>query len=116
MDFKAQIIESETGKEIPVISAGGIWDSKDIKLYERAANLGSSNAEYALGEIFNKGRGVDKNEAEALRWYLKAAEHDHTEAHSEHQISGHDRNGIGKRFFDIVFHNRLTRVPPLFLS
>ena len=37
-------VEKETGKEIPVISAGGIWDGKDVKKY---INLGASGVQMA---------------------------------------------------------------------
>lgn len=37
-------VEKETGKKIPVISAGGIWDSKDIKKF---LNLGASGVQMA---------------------------------------------------------------------
>ncbi len=37
-------IEKETGKNIPVISAGGIWDSKDIKKF---LDLGASGVQMA---------------------------------------------------------------------
>ena len=37
-------IEKETGEDIPVISAGGIWDSKDIRKF---LNLGASGVQMA---------------------------------------------------------------------
>lgn len=37
-------VEKETGKEIPVIAAGGIWDSKDIKKF---LNLGATGVQMA---------------------------------------------------------------------
>ncbi len=37
-------VERETGKEIPVIAAGGIWDSKDIQKF---LNLGASGVQMA---------------------------------------------------------------------
>jgi len=37
-------VEKETGKEIPVISAGGIWDGKDIKKY---LDLGADGVQMA---------------------------------------------------------------------
>ncbi len=48
-------IEKETGKNIPVIAAGGIWDSKDIK---RFLNLGASGVQMAT-------RFVATNECDA---------------------------------------------------
>lgn len=48
-------VEAETGKNIPVIAAGGIWDSKDIK---RFLNLGASGVQMAT-------RFVATNECDA---------------------------------------------------
>lgn len=48
-------IEKETGKEIPVIAAGGIWDKKDI---DKFLNLGSSGVQMAT-------RFVATNECDA---------------------------------------------------
>lgn len=55
-------IEKETGKEIPVIAAGGIWDSKDIK---RFLSLGASGVQMAT-------RFVATNECDASIEFKKA--------------------------------------------
>lgn len=55
-------IEDETGKSIPVISAGGIWDSKDIKKF---LNLGASGVQMAT-------RFVATNECDASIEFKKA--------------------------------------------
>lgn len=55
-------IEKETGKEIPVISAGGIWDSKDIKKF---LDLGASGVQMAT-------RFVATNECDADEDFKKA--------------------------------------------
>lgn len=55
-------IEKETGRKIPVISAGGIWDSKDIK---RFLSLGASGVQMAT-------RFVATNECDASIEFKKA--------------------------------------------
>ena len=55
-------IEKETGKEIPVISAGGIWDGKDIKKF---LDLGASGVQMAT-------RFVATNECDASEEFKKA--------------------------------------------
>lgn len=55
-------IEKETGKEIPVISAGGIWDSKDIKKF---LSLGASGVQMAT-------RFVATDECDASEEFKKA--------------------------------------------
>lgn len=63
-------IEKETGKNIPVIAAGGIWDSKDIK---RFLGLGASGVQMAT-------RFVATNECDASiefkQAYVKAKSED----------------------------------------
>lgn len=55
-------VEKETGKEIPVISAGGIWDGKDIKKF---LDLGASGVQMAT-------RFVATNECDASNEFKQA--------------------------------------------
>lgn len=55
-------IEKETGKNIPIIAAGGIWDSKDIKKF---LSLGASGVQMAT-------RFVATNECDASIEFKKA--------------------------------------------
>ena len=55
-------VENETGKDIPVIAAGGIWDSKDIKKF---LNLGASGVQMAT-------RFVATNECDASTEFKQA--------------------------------------------
>jgi TPR repeat protein len=42
--------------------------------YERAAGLGSADAMYDLGVVYEEGRGVDRDSQQARDWYQKAAD------------------------------------------
>ena len=44
-------------------------------LYKRAAEQGDRQAQYNVGHMYYYGKGVEKNEKEAVKWYKKAAEH-----------------------------------------
>ena len=55
-------VEKETGKEIPVIAAGGIWDGKDIKKF---LDLGASGVQIAT-------RFVATNECDASNEFKQA--------------------------------------------
>ena len=48
----------------------------------KLAELGSAQHQIALGHDYRAGRGVEKNEAEGLKWYRKAAEQRHAWAAS----------------------------------
>ncbi|MBL6945893.1 MAG: SEL1-like repeat protein [Rhodospirillales bacterium] len=47
---------------------------------EPKAKAGEPAAQFALAQYFQKGLGVDKNPAQAIQWYRKAAEKAHIEA------------------------------------
>ena len=47
---------------------------EEFRLYVKAAELGSPYAQYCVGLGYMDGRGVLKDEVEALRWFLKCAQ------------------------------------------
>ena len=63
-------VEKQTGKDIPVISAGGIYDSKDIKKY---ISLGASGVQMATRFVATKECDANIKFKEA---YLKAKKDD----------------------------------------
>jgi TPR repeat protein len=48
-------------------------DAEALEGFEEAARYGHMGAQFALGEVYSLGRGVEKNNALAARWYGKAA-------------------------------------------
>ncbi|MEI8120428.1 MAG: tetratricopeptide repeat protein [bacterium] len=52
--------------------------NEDIYECRLAAEGGDAEAQYQLGLKFVNGQGVEKDEAEAVRWYRKAAEQGHS--------------------------------------
>lgn len=51
--------------------------SPDVAALRAKAAAGDAEAEYQLGLIYDEGRKVDRDPAQALRWYRTAAEHGH---------------------------------------
>ena len=47
---------------------------KAVNLYRKAAEQGLSKAQYKLGMMYYKGRGVIKDYAKADKWYRKSTE------------------------------------------
>ncbi|HIE78227.1 MAG TPA: sel1 repeat family protein [Candidatus Thioglobus sp.] len=47
---------------------------------QHKAYLGDSDAQYALADVFQKGRGVDKNTVHAFFWYKRSAQQGHVAA------------------------------------
>jgi TPR repeat protein len=48
-----------------------------IRLYCKAANQGHADAQYYLGWLYSRGRGVKRDDALAAAWLKKAASQSH---------------------------------------
>src|SRR6516225_3751424 len=82
-DLAIQACESAV-REYPnsirlIYKLGGAYDSKKdfrsaLVLYRKAVAQGYADAQFALGFMYDKGRGVPQNYGEASKWYRKAAE------------------------------------------
>jgi len=67
--------------------------AKALGYFRRAAQLGDSDAAYALALLYKNGRGVPADPAEAANWLRKASEAGHTAAMVEFAIM--EFNGVG---------------------
>ena len=56
--------------------------AKAMDYLKKAVELGSEDAFYNIGFLYEQGRGVEKNYIEAERYYLKALEYDNSNANS----------------------------------
>ena len=50
------------------------YKDKAFKYFTEAAKFGETDSMYYLGEMYNKGEYVAKDDAKAFKWYMKAAE------------------------------------------
>jgi TPR repeat protein len=71
------------------------------KILEKRAEQGDAKAQFYLGLKYIKGKGVQKNEAIAVRWWLKAAEQGIAEAQvnvARHYLRGQgvEKNPVGR--------------------
>lgn len=73
-------LEGQTLESAEILGASA-YRAKDhakaIEWWKKASALGSSNASFDLGTLYEKGESVPVNLPEALRWYEKAAEQGH---------------------------------------
>ena len=53
---------------------------KALDWYKRAGELNYAAAQYKAGEMYERGRGTDRNEKLALEWYTRAAENGYRQA------------------------------------
>jgi len=49
-------------------------DKEAVRWWKKAAEQGLANAQFHLGFMFEKGRGVAQSDKEAVRWWKKAAD------------------------------------------
>lgn len=77
------------GTETPKLVADP--DAEAARWYFRSASAGNADAAYSLGLLFLAGKGVEKNEKEALVWMKQAAKNGHKDANSYVQ-SASNRN------------------------
>ena len=45
-----------------------------MKWYRKAAEQGNAKAQYELGKCYHEGKGVEKDMAEAVKWYRLPAD------------------------------------------
>lgn len=64
----ATVIRGGKTVDLPLTIGGIVTDNLD------AADAGDGQAQWLLGLVFRDGLGVDKNQAEALKWFKRAAE------------------------------------------
>ena len=67
--------------------------AKTAKELEGLANLGDPRAQYDLAVLYDKGLGVPQSDAEALRWYTRAA--DQGDARAQYNLGLMYMNGQG---------------------
>jgi tetratricopeptide (TPR) repeat protein len=73
----------ETLARLHATGQGAVRDEvKAAEFYRRAAERGSSTAQYALATLYADGRGVARDPQQAIAWYRKAAEQSVPEAAS----------------------------------
>ncbi|MCX7835600.1 MAG: serine/threonine-protein kinase [bacterium] len=50
------------------------WDTVRVNMIQRAATRNHAKAQLMMGWMYQEGRGVPQNDAEAVKWYRKATE------------------------------------------
>src|SRR3954468_412302 len=62
----------------PIEDAGAAYSRGDyataLRLFRQLADQGRANAQYNLGVMYAKGRGVPENDVEAVKWFRLAAD------------------------------------------
>lgn len=70
-----------------------------VKWYRNAAEQGYPDAQFALGFMYENGKGIEEDDAEAMRWYRKAAEQGN--AYAQCNLGAMYANGEGVKEDDV---------------
>lgn len=62
------------------IASGALAQTTDIATLTEKAEAGDAKAQNDLGDAYSEGKGVNRNRAEALKWYAKAAKQGNADA------------------------------------
>ncbi len=73
-----------------------------LKEYRPLAEQGDAVAQFALGTMYENGRGVPQDDKEAVRWYRLAAEQG--EASAQNNLAKMSRRGRGVPKDDVLAH------------
>ena len=111
--FNAMKKRAEQG-DADVQSALGAeyWAANDyseaLKWFRKAAAQNQDSAQYALGLMYQNGRGVGRDEKEAMRWFHKAAGNGHAASQFELGACYYEGSGVLKnkveayKWFDLA--------------
>lgn len=85
-ELAVRLGNSESALELGRIYTDGLYGapksySQAADYYLMAAKTGSAKAQYRLGELYNRGDGVEKSTDDAIKWLEKAAEANYIEAY-----------------------------------
>ena len=81
-----------------------------IRLWQPLAAQGDAKAQYNLGVIDAKGRGVPQNYAKALKWFYKAAEQGYAKAQNNLGIMYNKGWGVKKDYVQAQMWFRLAAI------
>ena len=80
------VLAQEKTPAAPTVSTGTLWlkaregDAKALAELRGRAEKGEASAQYFLGDMYDFGRGVAKDEVEAVKWFRKAADQGNPDA------------------------------------
>jgi len=66
------------------------------------ATKGSKAAQYYLGLMYEKGRGVTRNDAEAAQWFRRAADQGHADAQYSLAVMYMDGRGVARDDYEAL--------------
>jgi hypothetical protein len=98
----------------PTTLEQGLRDAALFQLFKERADRGDPGAQEIIGDLYDSGRGVDRNPNEAAKWYRLAAEGNNF--HAQAMLGAKYANGDGVPQDFVLAHMWLnlsaSRLPP----
>ncbi|MFO1435616.1 MAG: tetratricopeptide repeat protein [Gammaproteobacteria bacterium] len=67
-----------------------------VRIFTMLAERGDAQAQFAMGMLYNKGEGVEKNDATAVQWYTRSAEAGFARAQLNLAVMYENGEGVAK--------------------
>ena len=83
---------------LTILLASTAFAAPDFDETKALADQGDVDAQFKLGVIYDIGLGVPENDAEAVKWYRKAAEQGHANAQSNLGFMYANGDGVPENF------------------
>ena len=96
------LLAQEKTPAAPTVSTGTLWlkasegDAKALAELRVRAEKGEASAQYYLGNMYADGKGVAKDEVEAVKWFRKAADQGYAPAQFNLGVMYWFGNGVVK--------------------
>jgi uncharacterized protein len=88
--------------EMGKLYTGKLYRKEAMEWYRKKADQGGANVKYSLGYMFENGKGVPQDYAEARMWYRKAADQGHADAQHNLGSMYENRKGVPQDFTEAV--------------
>lgn len=96
--FKITVLLIISGIAIQAFAAGDyVWEEKFKKELPKAEQ-GDAKSQYAIGEMYEKGKGVVKDNEKAFEWYSKAAKQNDKKAQYKVGLAYFEGDGVRKNY------------------
>ena len=85
----------------------------DFAATKKDAESGDAEAQFRLGGLYDTGRGVPQDDAEAMKWYRLAADQGH--AMAQHNLGGmyHLGQGVPQDYAEVIADDAVVLVAPV---
>lgn len=93
---EAEMAARDAGELKDDVDGDAASEDDPVKVLKQKADKGSADAQYFLGKAYANGKGVKKDQKQAVEWYRKAAENGHAEAQNNLGAAYANGNGVAK--------------------